>query len=211
MTEPQPDADPSAVPLRQWLLFIYRVPQEPPGRRTYVWRQLKQLGAIYLQQAAAILPDQPSARLALEALAERIQAFEGEVSLLETTSPGKGWEQALQARFNQARDDEYAEIVENVERLEDEIRRETRKGRLTFAQLEDIEADFEKLQRWAERITKRDFFTAPGRATAEEALAQGAMALEAFAQSVYEHEGVQERSAVQQEPEYVPDLSEEES
>src|SRR4051812_23224784 len=34
-------------------------PQEPPGRRTYVWRQLKGLGAAYLQQAAAMLPYRP--------------------------------------------------------------------------------------------------------------------------------------------------------
>jgi hypothetical protein len=117
------------------------------------------------------------------------------------------WEQAPRARFNQARDDEYGEIVENVERLEDEIRGGTRKGRLTFAQLEDIEADLEKLQRWTERITKRDFFRAPGRAAAEAALARGATALEAFAQAVYEHECVQERASVQQEPEHLPDQS----
>src|SRR5207249_4841485 len=56
-----------AAPPHAWLLLIYRVPQEPPGRRTYVWRQLKQLGAVYLQQAAAILPDQPELRAAQEA------------------------------------------------------------------------------------------------------------------------------------------------
>jgi hypothetical protein len=27
---------------QRWLLLIYKVPQDPPGRRTYVWRQLKQ-------------------------------------------------------------------------------------------------------------------------------------------------------------------------
>src|SRR6266536_1500776 len=56
-------------PRARWLLLIYRVPQDPPGPRTYAWRQLKQLGAIYLQQAAAILPDRPDRRTALEALA----------------------------------------------------------------------------------------------------------------------------------------------
>lgn len=49
-------------PGRAWLLLIYRVPQDPPGRRTYVWRQLKSLGAVYLQQAAVILPDRPDLR-----------------------------------------------------------------------------------------------------------------------------------------------------
>src|SRR5919201_3513939 len=124
-----------AAPPHAWLLLIYRVPQEPAGRRTYVWRQLKQLGAVYLQQAAAILPDRPEVRSALDALVERVRAFEGEASLLETRSPDPAWEADLVARFDQARDAEYAEVVENVERFEDEVRRESRKGKFTFAEL----------------------------------------------------------------------------
>jgi hypothetical protein len=178
--------------LRSWLLLIYRVPQEPPGRRTYVWRQIKQLGAIYLQQAAAILPDHPEPRAALEALAQRIREFEGEASLLETRSPDGGWEEGLVGRFNQARDDEYGELAENVERFEEEISRETRKGRLTFAQLEDIEADWEKLGRWQARVVGRDFFGAPGRAEADTALERGRRSLEEFAARVYEREGVED-------------------
>jgi hypothetical protein len=176
---------------RRWLLLIYRVPQDPPGRRTYVWRQLKQLGAHYLQQAAVILPELPELRTGLEALSQRIDEFGGEASLLVTTSPTPAWGQTLIERFNQARDAEYVEIVENVERFEDEIRRETSKGRLTFAQLEDVEADWEKLQRWYERIRTRDFFAAQGRLRAAAALERGQGALERFTAEVSSHEGVE--------------------
>jgi len=176
---------------RSWLLLIYRVPQDPPGRRTYVWRQLRQLGAVYLQQAAAVLPERPELRTALDALSQRIREYGGEVSFLTTASPDQGWEDELLERFNQARDAEYAEIVENVERFEDEIRRERTKGRFTFAQLDDIEADWEKLQRWYERIGARDFFGAPGRAVADAALARGQAELEAFTTEVSAHEGVE--------------------
>lgn len=176
------------APLRHWLLLIYRVPQDPPGRRTYVWRQLKGLGAAYLQQAAAILPDRPEPRAALEALALCIREFEGEASLLETTSPTAEWEAWTVTRFNQARDAEYAELVENIERFEDEIARESRKGKFTFAELEDVEADWEKLQRWRERIRARDFFTAPSHMEADAALGRGGEALEAFTVQVYAHE-----------------------
>src|SRR6476659_3041662 len=110
---------------RRWLLFIYSVPQEPPGRRTYVWRQLRGLGAAYLQQAAAILPDEPALRTALEALEQRIREFEGEASLLTTVSPDREWDARTVTRFNQAREEEYSELVENVERFEDEIARES--------------------------------------------------------------------------------------
>jgi hypothetical protein len=181
--------------LQRWLLLIYRVPQDPPGRRTYVWRQLKNLGAIYLQQAAAILPNRAEVRAALGELTERIQAFQGEVSLLETVSPDLSWEEALVQRFNQARDTEYSEVEDNVERLEDEVRRESRKGKFTFAQLEDIEADWEKLQRWHERISARNFFGAPGQAGAAAALERGRAALESFSDQVYAYEGVHEEGS----------------
>jgi hypothetical protein len=176
----------------RWLLLIYRVPQDPPGRRTYVWRQLKQLGAVYLQQAAAVLPDRPEPRSALEALADRIRSQDGDVSLLETTSPSAEWERDLMERFNQARDAEYAEVVENVERFEDEIKRETRKGKFTFAELEDVESDWEKIGRWHERVRTRDCFGAAGCAEADAALGRGKAALDEFATAVYAHEGVQE-------------------
>ena len=176
---------------RRWLLFIYRVPQDPPGRRTYVWRQLKQLGAVYLQQAAAILPERPELRAGLEQLASRVGEFGGEVSLLETTTPTAAWEQGALARFNEARDAEYAELIENVERFEDEIARERRKDRFRFAQLEDIEAEWEKLQRWYERVQGRDFFEAPGRAKAAAALERGQAALEAYTADVYAREGAE--------------------
>lgn len=176
---------------RRWLLLIYRVPQEPAARRAYVWRQLKQLGAVYLQKAAAVLPDREETREALEALAVRIRGeYEGEASLLETTSPDPEWERDLVGRFDGARDAEYGEVAENVERFEDEIRRERRKGRFGFAQLEDIESEWEKLERWHGRVRARDFFGAPGGAGAEEALARGRMEREGFAKEVYDHEGV---------------------
>jgi hypothetical protein len=170
----------------RWLLFIYRVPQEPPGRRTYVWRQLKGLGAAYLQQAAAILPDRPALREALTALQTRIAKYDGEASLLETTSPNATWEQETMARFNEARDAEYAELYENAERLEDEIARESRRGKFIFAELEELEADWEKLVRWRERIRARDFFAAPGHVETDAVMARARTALDLFTIWVYD-------------------------
>lgn len=174
-------------PLR-WLLFIYRVPQDPPGRRTYVWRQLKQLGAAYLQQAAAILPDRPELRAALTTLEGRVGEFGGEASLLETVSPTERWERETIARFAEARAAEYAELVENGERLEDEIARESRREKFTFAELEDLESDWEKLQRWRYRILGRDFFVAPSGREADVVLERARKAVETFTTEVYARE-----------------------
>jgi hypothetical protein len=174
----------------RWLLLIYRINADSSSRRTYVWRQLRELGAVYLQQAAAVLPDRPALRASLDRLGQRIRATGGEASLLETRSPTPEWEADLIARFDSARDAEYDEIVESVERFEDEIRRETRKRRFRFAELEESEADWEKLRRWFARISERDFFATAGRASAEEALERGRGLLGEFTQAVYRSEGL---------------------
>lgn len=175
---------------RTWLLLVYRINSGSSSKRTYVWRQLRQLGAIYLQAAVAILPDRPDLRAGLEQLGQRIRSGGGEASLLETASPDAAWEAELVERFNVARDAEYDEVVESVERFEDEIRRETRKKRFRFAELEESEADWEKLRRWFARLLERDFFGASGRAAAEEALARGHELLEGFTREVYRLEGL---------------------
>lgn len=176
-------------PLR-WLLLVYRIKAGSSAQRTYVWRQLRQLGAVYLQQAVAVLPDRPEMRTGLDQLGERIRRAGGEASLLETTSPTAAWEAEMVARFDAARDAEYDEIVESVERFEDEIRRETRKRRFRFAELEESETDWEKLSRWWERLVERDFFGAEGRAAAEETLARGKALLDEFTRAVYRAEGL---------------------
>lgn len=176
---------------RRWLLLIYRIKSESSSRRTYVWRQLRQLGAVYLQSAVAVLPDRPELRRELDRLGQRIRGGGGEAYLLETRSPTPAWEEELVLRFNASRDAEYEEILDSVEGFEDEIRRETRKRRFRFAELEEGEADWEKLQRWFARLTERDFFGAAGRAAAEEALARGRALLDTFTTEVYRAEGLE--------------------
>ncbi len=176
---------------RRWLLLIYRIRSESSSRRTYAWRKLRQLGAVYLQSAVAVLPDRPELRRELDRLGQRIRSGGGEADLLETTSPSAAWEEQLLASFNAARDAEYDEILDSVEAFEDEIRRETRKKRFRFAELEEGEADWEKLQRWFARLTERDFFGADGRAGAEAALARGRALLDEFTTEVYRAEGLE--------------------
>ena len=81
-------------------------------------------------------------------------------------------------------------MIESVERFEDEIRRETRKKRFRFAELEESEADWEKLRRWFARLLERDFFGASGRSETEAALARGHDLLETFTREVYRLEGL---------------------
>ncbi|HZK67692.1 MAG TPA: Chromate resistance protein ChrB [Chloroflexota bacterium] len=176
---------------RQWLILAYKVPSEPTRIRTSVWRQVKALGCFHLQQAVWLLPKTVQTEAELQKLSASIEEMGGEASLLSTSSQNAAWEERTIAGFNRARDEEYAEVIENEERFEDEIRRETRKEKFTFAEMEDMEADWEKLNRWHQRVVARDFFGAPGRQEAETRLMEGERMLVEFNRRVYEHEGVE--------------------
>ena len=54
-----------------WLVLIYRVPPEPTRLRSTVWRRIKSLGAIYLQNSAAALPPASSPNVRCARCAER--------------------------------------------------------------------------------------------------------------------------------------------
>ena len=77
------------------------------------------------------------------------------------------------------RTDEYREVVERTRQFHEELQFERRRGRATYPELEESDADLARHQRWLAAIRARDYFAAPGRheaaaavASCEEALAQ---------------------------------------
>ena len=65
----------------EWLQLVYRVPAEPTRKRTYVWRQLRGLGAVYLQDGCCVLPRTPGAEAGLIEVAGKVREFGGEATL----------------------------------------------------------------------------------------------------------------------------------
>jgi hypothetical protein len=177
---------------RQWLLLIYKVPQDPTRFRTYLWRQMRMLGALSLQQMVCLLPKTPDHESEMQRLVAKIEGFGGEAHVLTFTSPSKEWEDRIITRFNATVNEDYAEVAENEERFQDEIHRETRKGKFTFVELEDMEDDREKINREMARVQARDFFGAPGRSEAEAQMAETAKLFKEFSRKVYAREGIEE-------------------
>ena len=62
---------PGRQPDAGWLLLVYRMPSEPTRLRATVWRRIKSLGAIYLQNSAAALPASVTARAGAAQAPER--------------------------------------------------------------------------------------------------------------------------------------------
>ena len=173
-------------------MLIYQLPKGSSSARTTVWREVRRVGVLSLQHAVCLLPLSEENRAAYERIARRVEEYGGEASILETASPSDAWHERTVSRFNAARDEEYEEVVDETERFREEIERERRKGKFTFAELEDEESNLERLRRYLAQVEARDAFGADSRARAAAEVERCAEVLEAFAQEIYEHQRVAE-------------------
>ncbi|MEU6462869.1 Chromate resistance protein ChrB [Streptomyces sp. NPDC046976] len=167
-----------------WLLLAYRIPSEPSRLRAGVWRRLKALGAIYVQNAVAALPADPAAERALRSLRAEITRMDGgSAQLLRADALAGGTD--LVTAYNAARDDEYAEITDRCRDFLAEIERETAASHFTYGELEENDEDLAKLRGWFDKVVARDRLGAPGRGAAGRAVEGCAEALDGFAAAVY--------------------------
>lgn len=169
-----------------WLVLIYRIPSEPTRLRATVWRRLKGLGAVYLQNSVATLPAGSSSERALRKLRREILEMGGTAQLL--ASQALAGQTDILAVFQAARDDEYEEIIDKCQDFHGQLQKEYDAGHYTYAELEENEEDLVKLRNWLAKITERDVFGAPRRAATLEAIASCEQALEDYAARVYAEE-----------------------
>jgi DNA-binding transcriptional regulator PaaX len=169
-----------------WLLLIYRVPPEPTRLRATVWRRIKSLGAIYLQNSVAALPASPAAERSLRKLRREILDMSGTAVLMSAAA--LGGETEVREQFQAARDDEYEEIVDKCQDFLRQVQKEYDENHFTYAELEENEVDLVKLRNWFAKVTDRDVFGASGRAVTEQSLEACEQSLEAYAARVYAEE-----------------------
>ena len=181
--DPQADGDGAAS---GWLLLIYRIPPEPTRLRSTVWRRIKSLGAIYLQNSVAALPMSTSNERALRKLRHEITDMSGTAMLMSCAVIAG--ESEVRAMFQTARNDEYEEIVDKCADFLRQVQKEYDESHFTYAELEENEVDLVKLRNWFAKIVERDVFSASGRAACERSLEQCEQSLESYAARVYAEE-----------------------
>jgi hypothetical protein len=148
--------------------------------RVQVWRKLRSLGALYLQQSVCLLPAMPEAVRQVRRLADRVHRQGGQARVLTMTIAEPSEERSVISEFNAARDVEYGEVLERLPALREELAAERGRGRLTYAEVEESEADLERFQTWLAKIAARDYFAAPVGEQARAAVELAAAELAAF-------------------------------
>lgn len=171
---------------QNWLLLTYKVPAEPAKKRVALWRKLKGMGAVYLQNGVCLLPKTDDHARRLKMIENDIAEMAGESVILETVALDQAQENKVVCRFKADRDEEYIEFLDKCKDFEAEIAKETAASHFTYAELEENDVDLKKLQSWLEKIRKLDFYGATLAAEAQQALQACESLLDAYAQAVFE-------------------------
>lgn len=144
--------------LRTWILLIYTVPAQPTRKRALVWRELKKIGAVYLRDGVAVLPEHADTLDAFRALALKIEDMSGRATVVTHARIEADHAESLISQARAARAVEYEEIAWEATALLGHLRRETRHRDFGPAELEALDADVGKLRRWIEQVRARDHF-----------------------------------------------------
>jgi hypothetical protein len=164
---------------RDWLLITVSTPSGSSSTlRVYAWRNLRSLGAHYLQQSVCVLPATPKTTRAATRLVTRLRAEGGRGEMLRIQLMDARQEAGVIDAMQRERTDEYHELVERTQQFHEELEQERRRGRATYTELEESDVDLARHQKWLAAIRARDYFDAPG---GEEAAAAVASCEEALA------------------------------
>jgi hypothetical protein len=171
-----------AVPVvRDWLLITVSTPGSGSSTlRVYAWRNLRSAGAHYLQQSVCLLPTTPATTRAATKVVTRLRAERGHGEMLRVQLLDPRQEARVIDAMQAERTDEYYELVESTRQFHEELERERRRGRATYTELEESDADLARYKRWLAAVRARDYFDAPGGDEASAAVASCEVALARF-------------------------------
>lgn len=170
----------------RWIVISYNLPTEPSRHRVSVWRALKKLGVINIQQSMWVLPYNEDNFAALVKISEEIEGHEGDALLMDSTFFDEKHEERIITALNQVRDEEYKEFISESEKYIKEIEKEIKIEKFTFAELEEEEEEWNKLVSWHGKIAARDAFQASEGRQAIEMLIKIQQAFEKYSEMVYE-------------------------
>lgn len=169
-----------------WILLSYKLPNNRSTARVAVWREVRRSGALSVQRSVVAFPDAEPFRRAIERFRVLVAEAGGETLALRADPLAEVDGRKLTAAWNEARRAEYGELTSECAKFLSEIEHEFAIEKFTLAELEEEEAELDKLTRWHERIAARDLYEAPDADEAEAALRSAGEALERYTAAVYE-------------------------
>jgi len=173
----------------EWLLVTYRLPSEPSRHRVAVWRELRRVGALSLQQATWAVPAREDFIGAVTRAIGLVERAGGEALVFDAQPRGDDSDGRLQHLFTAEREEEWQEFLSECVKFERELEKEIATKKFTAAELDEEDQNLDRLRRWFRDLRGRDVFVAASQEQAELRLKECAERLEEFAERVYKHGG----------------------
>ncbi|MBI3126652.1 MAG: chromate resistance protein [Candidatus Tectomicrobia bacterium] len=149
-----------------WLLLIHRIPPSPAYFRVKIWRRLQGLGSVAIKNSVYVLPRTAQTTEDFQWVVREIVQGGGEASLCEAQFVDGLTDQEVRALFQEARGAEYAELAREARAAQEALAAGGEGGKR-----ENDGAALARLRKRLHEIAALDFFGAPGRETAEGAVA----------------------------------------
>lgn len=99
-----------------WLLLHYKLPNKPSALRVYIWRKLKRLGAILLQDTVWVLPETPRTTEQIQWLTAEIQEMGGNAYYWKANALLTDQEGTIVQQFNEQVDVIYSDLLKRMEK-----------------------------------------------------------------------------------------------
>ncbi len=169
-----------------WLLFTYWLPAKPSRKRVFIWRRLKKLGALSMEGAGWLLPKAEPFATKIKEILNSVEEMEGTASLYSVTDFNETQEQRAIARFKQEREREYTELIKECHKALRHIEREREQQEFNFEEVQELEGDLGKINRWLSEVKERDFWQVTAREKVEKLISEVETGLTTFTQETYE-------------------------
>ena len=102
-------------PANAWTLLIYKIPPHPTRLRLLIWRKLQAMGAVYVQNAAWLLPARPDLNENMQYIAAQIEEMGGSCYLFSAASMLPGGDERLREEFRVEADSQLEAILERLD------------------------------------------------------------------------------------------------
>ena len=102
--------------MTNWLLLHYKLPNKPSALRVYIWRKLKRLGAILLQDAVWVLPENPRTTEQVQWLTAEIQEMGGNAYYWRANTLLNEQDQSIMQQFNEQVDAIYSDLLKRLKK-----------------------------------------------------------------------------------------------
>src|SRR6185312_3602221 len=153
--------------LAPWLVLIHQIPPKPDYLRVKIGRRLQRLGAVPIKKTVYVLPNRPQSLEDFQWVRAEVNEGGGDASICTADFVDGLTSEQIIAQFREARDADYAELAVAAREARAGLRRRDRDADRRSVRPED---DLARLKRRFAAIAAIDFFHAPGRPMAEEAI-----------------------------------------